>query len=733
MSCQKVYDTGLLYHHYANTAYPLTPGSFMAHKVKGNEAVRSLLESEWAKADELCLYVHVPFCKARCKFCEYTVLEAATDEMQDSYVDLLLREIAMYAPLVQGKTVVGFDVGGGTPLFISESNLSRIVERVRSHFNILPDVEWSIETTPLIAAREPEKIRAAYALGFSRISMGVQTVSPRLLEDLGREGEPQFYELAMKNLREAGFDHINLDLMYGFLHQTDIDLDATLRCAIALESDFITLYRNRYKGTRIESEAGGVSLYKAMRQYRLAYDRLSEAGFEANIGKNTFSRIQDNPGTSDYLTHRVVEGTPYIGLGLGAQSFGPDYLAYNYGAASKRLDAYEKAIEAGIFPVQDAYALPRDESIAKMVSVAFYFGYIDLEKFEHRFGIAFGKQFPDEVAFVEKHGLMERADGRLMLTPRGADYVNGVIPLFYSPASKEELVRLYEGQRHEPGADEKVFLSAYRIDDYDRPSVATDVVAMTLRAEKTDNYRAPERRVLSVLLIQRGEHPFMNAWALPGGFLRRGETVEHCAQRELFEEAGLSVRALVPLGCFSGPGRDPRGWIISNAFLSIISKEENALRSGDDAIAARWFDLEHSLDDNRLRLTLSSDEVVIRHTLRVVRGDFGQVRFEPEPKPDGTPALAFDHALILATSLARLGSDSALPELAFAFTPPVFTIAELLAVHEMILGSELPLPNFRRKIAPYLEETGVFVKGCGHRPARLFRRRPTAIASPYNP
>ncbi len=106
MDCQKVYNTGLLYHHYANTAYPLTPKSFMEHKIHGGDGVRSLLKSEWAKADELCLYVHIPFCKTRCKFCEYTVLEAATEETQNRYVDLLLCEMTVYAPLVKGKPVI---------------------------------------------------------------------------------------------------------------------------------------------------------------------------------------------------------------------------------------------------------------------------------------------------------------------------------------------------------------------------------------------------------------------------------------------------------------------------------------------------------------------------------------------------------------------------------------------------------------------------------------------------
>lgn len=722
MKCQKVYETGLLYHHYANTAYPLTPHSFKEYRVDGAEKRYALLEAQWAKVDELSLYLHIPFCQTRCRFCEYTVIEGASLETQNCYVDLLLREIALYAPLVQGKSIVGFDVGGGTPLFLSTENLQRIVAAVRANFNLHPNTEWSIETSPLIAAHEPEKLRAIYELGFGRISMGIQTVSQRLLAELKRDGNPQLYKVAMQNLRAAGFKHLNIDLMYGFLHQTDVDLDTTLRYAIALAPDFITLYRNRYKGTKIESEAGGVSLYKAMRQYRLAYDRLCATGFMANIGKNTFSRLPDNIGTSDYLTHRVINGTPYLGLGLGAQSFGLNYLAYNHGAASKRLENYQRALEAGELPLQDIYALPLEESIAKMVSVAFYFGFIDFERFKRRFGVALDKWFAEEVAFVEQHGLMTRAEGRLILTTRGADFINGVIPLFYSPRAKEELVRLYEGRRYEPGADEKIFLSTYNLDEYARPSVATDVVALTLRGEKTANYRIPEHRTLSLLLIRRGEHPYMNAWALPGGFLRHNETVEHCAQRELFEETGLDTRALLQLGCFSAPKRDPRGWIISNAFISIIAKEENDLRAGDDAISASWFNLEHTFTNDHLLMTLKHADITISYTLPITRDACGRLYCTAQEPRTGSTTLAFDHATIIGTALCRLNNDYNLREFAFAFLPCEFTIAELLAVHELIMGRDSNLPNFRRQIAPYIEATAEYVKGYGHRPARLFRR-----------
>ncbi len=100
----------------------------------------------------------------------------------------------------------------------------------------------------------------------------------------------------------------------------------TIKYTIALGPEFITLYRNRYKGTKLEAESQGVTLYKVNRQYDIAYKLLKEAGYIANNGKNTFSRIPGDMGTSSYLTKRVIDATSYVGFGLGAQSFVGDYL-----------------------------------------------------------------------------------------------------------------------------------------------------------------------------------------------------------------------------------------------------------------------------------------------------------------------------------------------------------------------------------------------------------------------
>ena len=717
---EKIYETGLLYHHYANTAYPLTPTSFMEYKIRDPAAIRRLLERDWKKTGDYCLYIHIPFCRRRCLFCEYTVLENPGEEVEDEYVDLLLKEMRMYAPLTGDKAVIGFDIGGGTPLKLSVENLARISREAEKLFRIRSGVIRSIETTPVIAAQDFEKLCAVRKLGFQRISMGIQTVSPHLLEELGREGEPHIYEKAVRNIRKAGFDRFNIDLMYGFLNQSDKDLETTLLYAMALKPTQITLYRNRYKGTRLEAESGGVSLYKAMRQYRLAYDLLVKHGSMAGIGKNTFSREAGDWGTSDYLTHRVIEGTPYLGLGLGAQSMGTDLLAYNEGAATKKLDAYRRKILAGEFPLQDIYDLPQAESIAKMIAVAFYFGFIDLGCFEKRFGVSLAEIYPEELAFLQKRRLMEREGDKMVLTPRGAGYVNGVIPLFYSQRSKDELVRLYEQKKTPESEGEKQFLAAYSIEKYDRPSVATDVVGMTIRTVDAGNYRSPNERHLALLLIRRGEHPCMNRWALPGGFLRHGESVEHCAQRELFEETGLNTNALYPLGCFSAPGRDPRGWIISNAFLSIVGKEDLTLMSGDDAMDARWFDLAFDERGDVLSLSFENGETRLQAELKLTKNAFGQYSFEIVSSD-----LAFDHARIVATALKGLQTGYGLRSLAFAFLPAEFTISELQEVHRLLTGKEILPANFRRKMLPYLTATDRMTEGEGHRPARIYTRNLT--------
>ncbi len=326
---------------------------------------------------------------------------------------------------------------------IDPKYIGEIVERVARSFRLRPDFGISMETTPKIAAESPERLNMYKAFGIERISMGLQMVNPRLLHDYGRDSNNiGCNHQAVENIRAAGFQRFNIDLMYGFAKQTLEDFHRTLDYTIQLNPEYITLYRMRYKGTKVAGEAHDIELARIMEMYALACELLIEAGYLANPGKNGFSRIVGDPGTSEYLTERVVQGTPYLGLGLGAQSFTNNLLAYNHGAATKQIQRYLQAANAGELPIQDLYHLPLSEGIAKMLSVSFYFGQIHLSAFRQRFGVELEEHFPDEVAYVLEQGLMKYHGETLRLTPQGAKVVNGVIALFYSGQVKKHLVSL---------------------------------------------------------------------------------------------------------------------------------------------------------------------------------------------------------------------------------------------------------------------------------------------------
>ncbi|MBQ2444665.1 MAG: NUDIX hydrolase [Clostridia bacterium] len=267
--------------------------------------------------------------------------------------------------------------------------------------------------------------------------------------------------------------------------------------------------------------------------------------------------------------------------------------------------------------------------------------------------------------------------------------------------------------------DEKSFLSEYSIENYERPSVTTDIAVFALRYEENENYRLNSSKKLSILLIKRGEYPFKGMWALPGGFLRKGETVEECAVREIFEETSVKPLSLISAGVFSKPDRDPRGWIISNAFASVIGKAEKNPEAGDDAADAQWFDVTFErTDESMYRLKLVYEDTELLSVLSERKTSFGKIFFEADEKS----MLAFDHAEIIASSLAELRQRAKNFDVIFDFLPEKFTLTELQSVQEAITNISVTPANFRRKISGYVSETDEYTQGDGHRPARLYKR-----------
>lgn len=441
----RCFEAGVRNHHISNTAYPIAHKStWWPYRVKRAQQV-ALVEQAFDGVDDLLLYAHIPFCEVRCSFCEYTVVGKEQLGSTQEYMDRLLAEVRMYRDLLgtRARTLHGFDIGGGTPAFVEARHIDRLVGEVESSFRLGEGWEISIETTPRIAAAQPQKLKDYKASGINRVSMGIQVIQPDLLKILNRDGNGvEHHFAAVDHIRDAGFEKFNVDLMYGFANQSLASWRATLEHALSLDPDYITLYRMRYKLTRISHQAHLVHLENVRQQAKLAKLVLAEAGYVANPGKNTYSRIPGDNGTSAYITRRVVDGMPYLGLGLGAQTFTHRTVSYNDGSAGKDLTPYLGSVDRGELPLQDLYDLPLCHMMAKMICVSLYFGEIDLAAFEDKFGCTLETAFPTEVEFLLAGGYMHYGErsGALSMTDKGAEDFAGVVALFHAPSVKHYLL-----------------------------------------------------------------------------------------------------------------------------------------------------------------------------------------------------------------------------------------------------------------------------------------------------
>lgn len=211
--------------------------------------------------------------------------------------------------------------------------------------------------------------------------------------------------------------------------------------------------------------------------------------------------------------------------------------------------------------------------------------------------------------------------------------------------------------------------------DFSKPAVTVDVVIMTLRDDD-----------LHVLLIKRDHAPYRGRWAIPGGFVHLNESLETAARRELKEETGVTDVYLEQLYTFGDPRRDPRGHVISAAYIALVP-EPLAVRGGSDAREARWWSIKQ------------------------------------------LPPLAFDHARIVDYALIRLRYKIEYSAVGFRLLPETFTLSDLQKAYEIILAEPLDKRNFRRRIieAAVIEPIDEVRSGEG-RPARLYRFRPDAVA-----
>ncbi len=259
----------------------------------------------------------------------------------------------------------------------------------------------------------------------------------------------------------------------------------------------------------------------------------------------------------------------------------------------------------------------------------------------------------------------------------------------------------------------------YDITKYDRPSVAADIVVFTTRRNEVESYRHLSEQKLSVLLVKRNEEPYDGVMSLPGGFCCREETIEETAGRKLKEKTGISNLPLSLLCNLSKYGRDPRGWIISCCYWTLIEYNRSKIEN-----IADWYDVDLTCkEDGLYTLVLTNDNGEVLKSDVYIKDSRELYNQSSESEILENGGLAFDHAEIIVRAVLQLRASLEKPYAAFRMLPEHFTLTELQQVYEVILDKKLLMANFRRKTAAYVEETGETETGAGHRPSKLFKAK----------
>ncbi len=357
------------------------------------------------------IYVHVPFCLTRCGYCDFNAY-AGMDHLQPRYLSALHSEAALTAMSWSDDEIVSVFLGGGTPTTMPTDDLAGLLTRLRSLFDVTDDAEITTEANPDTVDRD--SLAALRAAGFDRLSMGAQSFDLRVLDALERVHSPDSVRRAFGDARAAGYENVNLDLIYGADGESLESWDATLRETVALAPEHVSAYALTIEPATAlgrDVAAGATPAPDPDLQadmFSLACEVLGAAGYR-------HYEISNWAKPGDECRHNLGywERRPYLGLGAGAHSYREDHRWWNL----RPPEGYMEAVEAGRVPIGGEEHLEPSDTYLEEV-------FLRLRILE---GIP-SSWVDDGVAdpFLDG-GLLTDEDGRLVPTERGMLLLNELV------------------------------------------------------------------------------------------------------------------------------------------------------------------------------------------------------------------------------------------------------------------------------------------------------------------
>ena len=393
------------------------------------------------KSKPLSIYVHIPFCESLCYYCACNKIITKHHENAQPYLLYLAKEVALYAKAIGlGQSVSQLHLGGGTPTFLSDTELSELMSLLKRSFSFAPGGEYSVEVDPRTV--NADRLQLLFDLGFNRLSFGVQDFDPDVQKAVHRIQPAEQVFALVASARSIGFESVNVDLIYGLPKQTPDSFDATMKQINVLRPDRIALYAYAHLPERFKPQRRILAAELPLAADKIAMlsrsmDALMNAGY-VYVGMDHFALHEDALAVAKRQgrLHRNFQGystQPDCDLiGLGVSSIGR--MGSTYSQNAKTMDEYVDMLDQGQLPIVKGLALSRDDQIRRAWIMAIMCqGHVQFDAFNEAWLIDAHTYFSAEFKQLESmqtQGLVELSKQGLQVTPMGWFFVRGVAMVF---------------------------------------------------------------------------------------------------------------------------------------------------------------------------------------------------------------------------------------------------------------------------------------------------------------
>ncbi|MDP2907702.1 MAG: oxygen-independent coproporphyrinogen III oxidase [Nanoarchaeota archaeon] len=434
------------------TSYP--PATHF-HPVSTADVFKRWEERNGLAADSgLSLYLHIPFCRTRCLFCGCHSVITRDAEKVEKYVDALLSEMRLASGHVSTKrAVVQVMLGGGTPNYLSEAQLDRLLSGMENTWAVSGGAERSVEIDPRTVT--PGKLDVFLRHGFNRFSLGVQDFDPKVLSLVRRGQDLMQVDEVVNYLRSRGCNAINFDLIYGLPGQDLRTIAATAEHVVRIKPSRIALYSYAHvpwikPQQKVLDKAGLPDADLKLALFLAMLDRLQEAGY-LSIGMDHFALPDDELARAlkehtlrrnfmGYTTHR---GTDLLAFGASAISS----IGSCYSQDDKDVEVYLDAIGKGELPIERGFLMSADDEIRRELLLDLFCNFtVDLGALGARFGMNAGEYFSQNLlrlAPLEEDGLVSVTPQKITVSETGRFFIRNVCMVFDKYLERDDNARMY--------------------------------------------------------------------------------------------------------------------------------------------------------------------------------------------------------------------------------------------------------------------------------------------------